>query len=301
VLEKFNRKYPGGEDKLRALKSYFSDGFEFPLKFIPENVICWCSGHNLPDVVPQMHSRFCLSIVLRDNVVRWVEGIPFLLHEDESILVFPTQSHNLKKIPGSSRLLMLHITFSFSQNANIDCLNPLKNRVCKLDGNMTRLTVKIMEAVYSSQSDGKDYSVVPLELAQLLNLMLAACKNLSADQQNGNRSFEKILHYIRGHYQDRTICLKTVADAVGLSPSRLSAIFREQMPGISIGYYIARLKFFRSMELLCSTNMSIAEIAQCCGYSNPFSFSRRFKSMCDGHLSPTQFRDAAKISRPAVR
>ncbi|MBO4632825.1 MAG: hypothetical protein J5858_12950, partial [Lentisphaeria bacterium] len=111
VLKRFNQKYPGGENKLRTIKSFFSNGFDFPLKFIPENVICWCSEHNPLDVIPQMHSRFCLSIVLRDNAVRMVEGIPFQLHEDEAILVFPTQSHNLKKLPGSSHLLMLHITF----------------------------------------------------------------------------------------------------------------------------------------------------------------------------------------------
>ena len=41
ILKKFNKKYPGGEKKLRILKSYFHEGFEFPLKAIPENVICW--------------------------------------------------------------------------------------------------------------------------------------------------------------------------------------------------------------------------------------------------------------------
>ncbi|MBR2904935.1 MAG: helix-turn-helix transcriptional regulator, partial [Lentisphaeria bacterium] len=129
------------------------------------------------------------------------------------------------------------------------------------------------------------------------NMLLASRKKRPEDQQNENILVQKTLRYIRDNYLDQNICLKNIANAVGISPSYLAAIFRRELKELTIGTYIAKLKFYRSMELLCSTNMSMTEIAKNCGYSNQFTFSRRFKQLHEAHFSPTKFRAVAKYGR----
>ena len=299
VLKKFNRKYPRGEEKLRLLKNYFREGFEFPLKAIPENVICWCSERN-PDTPPQMHSRFSLGIVLRGQILYNVEGIPFQLETDHAILVFPTQSHNRMKEGTSSKPLAFHITFTFPKQADVENLLPLKNCIHKLDANMINCVVKIMEQVYN-ESDNRNFSLIPLLLAQLLNMLLASRKNLPENLRSENLLVQKTLRYIRDNYLDQNICLKNIAHAVGVSPSYLAAVFRREMQGLSIGNYIAKLKFYRSMELLNTTNMNMAEIAKKCGYSNQFAFSRRFRQLNRDQFSPSKYRAESRKSHPLLR
>ena len=289
VLKKFCRKYPAAVNHFSPPKSYFTGGFEAPLSFIPENVICWVAVNESCEVASQMHSRFCLSIALKNPTVKYVEGIPFRLKEDEAILIFPTQIHYKKNDPGILEQTMLYFVFSLPPEADLKALEPLRNRVCRLDDRARGLLVKMMAIVYTKDKD--NYPLFPLFLAHLLILMLSGRKTSGESFfEGGSRTFQNAVGYIRQHYQSPDICLKTVADAIGISPSRLTTVFREQSLGISVGRYIANLKFYRSMELLSTTDMTIGEIARFCGYGNSFSFARRFKQLHPEHISPSRYR-----------
>ena len=71
------------------------------------------------------------------------------------------------------------------------------------------------------------------------------------------------------------------------SESYLSHIFKKYMR-VSISSYIYRSKVAKAKQLLCSSNMTISEIATLLQYSDVHSFSRSFKKMTG--ISPVQYR-----------
>ena len=88
----------------------------------------------------------------------------------------------------------------------------------------------------------------------------------------------------------RKVTLADIADAVGLSPSRLAHLFREQS-GQTPQHYLEGLRMQRASELLRRTGFSVKQIADAVGYESQFYFSQRFKVRTK--QSPSAFREAA--------
>ena len=87
------------------------------------------------------------------------------------------------------------------------------------------------------------------------------------------------------YYQN--ISIQLLAEEVGLDRTYLSRIFKE-VTGVSIKEYIEKLRMNRAEYLLCSTEMSLSEIAYFCGYSYESYFSIAFKKR--NGLSPSRYR-----------
>jgi AraC family transcriptional regulator of arabinose operon len=85
------------------------------------------------------------------------------------------------------------------------------------------------------------------------------------------------------------ILLDDLADAVGLSVSRLSHLFKAET-GQSPQQYLERTRIDRAAELLQRTTFSIKQIAAAVGFDSPFYFSLRFKARTK--KSPKAFRES---------
>ena len=70
--------------------------------------------------------------------------------------------------------------------------------------------------------------------------------------------------------------LKDVSRQAGLSPQHLSRLFREAT-GYSPIQHLWRMREDTGRRLLRETGLTIAEIADSCGFQNPFHFSRRMR------------------------
>ncbi len=75
--------------------------------------------------------------------------------------------------------------------------------------------------------------------------------------------------------------------ASGLSPSRLSHLFREQV-GLTPLQYLEQQRLGRACQLLDFTALSITVVAAEVGFDNPFYFTLRFKRFTG--LSPRDYR-----------
>ncbi|MBB2903158.1 AraC-like DNA-binding protein [Kineococcus radiotolerans] len=101
---------------------------------------------------------------------------------------------------------------------------------------------------------------------------------------------ERALEHLRATTPRRT-SVQELAAMVGLRPSQLGTLFRQQI-GTSPLRYQSDLRMARARELLDSTDLSVAEIARTCGYEDPLYFSRQFSNT---HTqSPTAFRTRAR-------
>ena len=75
-----------------------------------------------------------------------------------------------------------------------------------------------------------------------------------------------------------------------MSPSHLRTRFRASC-GVSLGKHMRELRLERACGLLRMTTARISEIADQCGFSSLFSFSRAFRVRHG--LSPKAYRDTA--------
>lgn len=87
---------------------------------------------------------------------------------------------------------------------------------------------------------------------------------------------------------DKNFSLQELAQQVHVSPSYLSALFREKTRYSPISLFTS-LKIQQAGRLLVESNMNIKTIAQRLGYNDPYHFSRVFKNIMG--VSPKHFKE----------
>lgn len=106
--------------------------------------------------------------------------------------------------------------------------------------------------------------------------------------KNDIRQFyiQSAVSFIENHYTEN-ITVEDMAENLNLNRSYFSKIFKKSTQK-SPQEFLITYRVSKSCELLRSTDMTIAEIAQHVGYSNQFHFTRAFKNIMD--VSPNEWR-----------
>ena len=115
------------------------------------------------------------------------------------------------------------------------------------------------------------------------------------DNINGNvnkKTVNQIVNYIKDHYQEKDICLDTIAKNVHLTPTYVSAMFKKGK-NINISDYIIKIRIEKAKYLLMTTDMKTYEISDEIGYVNSQYFSVLFKR--NTGLSPTEYRQSTNM------
>lgn len=93
--------------------------------------------------------------------------------------------------------------------------------------------------------------------------------------------------YTKEHFMDPDLSLQEVADAVGISRTYFSKVFKE-LTGEKYWDYLTQYRVNQARILLTETNMTQAEISEKIGYSSVYHFSRKFKEIVG--VSPNKYR-----------
>lgn len=94
--------------------------------------------------------------------------------------------------------------------------------------------------------------------------------------------------YIRSHLDDTNLTLHAVAAHVGLSSNHFSYIFKQRM-GVNFIKYLTNVRVDYARELLRTTDLSGAQIAEKVGFNDPNYFSVVFKKICG--MTPREYRN----------
>lgn len=108
-------------------------------------------------------------------------------------------------------------------------------------------------------------------------------------------SVNRARQYMEDHLRDPD-CLARAMAVAGCSKSALNYKFAREL-GTSPARYLWRIRTEKGLELLTDTGLSIAEIAEQCGFQNPFHFSRCVR--CLQGLPPREIRRRAWAKEPA--
>jgi AraC family transcriptional regulator, arabinose operon regulatory protein len=115
---------------------------------------------------------------------------------------------------------------------------------------------------------------------------------LAADSSlpNDGSPLERAMQYLENRV-DGTIQVGELAALVGVSPSHLSALFRQATGSGPAAFHIA-VKMTRARSLLDTTSLPVAEVAHLAGYADALYFSRHFRR--HHGISPSTYRAQAK-------
>lgn len=156
-----------------------------------------------------------------------------------------------------------------------------------------------MQKLYASDKDSRlsaDILHIPGTLDEGIDILLSIFdqyqeKKKSAEQQKDNKHFEKIdesRRYIEDHFNDCNLSAGMVAEYLGYSTNYFSRIFKT-ITGFYINDYIRQIRIVKAQELLVKSTMTIAEIADATGFSNPNYFYSIFKK--ETGLTPSAYRN----------
>ncbi|MDR3710089.1 MAG: helix-turn-helix transcriptional regulator [Capsulimonadaceae bacterium] len=153
--------------------------------------------------------------------------------------------------------------------------------------------------------DRGDPDEVTLAIAQMLAAYRSGDRSTDLRGQSAHSTaVTMVCDYIRRRLDEapsEPISLTDMADVAHVTPAHLCRLFQAAL-GQPPGRLVRSARLDRAATLVTHSNYSITEIADLCGYANPFHFSRRFKDAFG--QSPTvvrqQIRDGSLTSLPSL-
>ena len=145
--------------------------------------------------------------------------------------------------------------------------------------------------------DVEDYLLKPLnkeELSKVLKRLELSLPAITGDVKNSNSdsgySPEEIVTLVKEYVQKnyaKELDLNSIADNLGFSSSYLTKVFNK-VEETTPSKYIRNYRMGIAKQLLQNKDMTIAQVAECVGYNDPFHFSKSFKQTYG--ISPTEVR-----------
>lgn len=109
---------------------------------------------------------------------------------------------------------------------------------------------------------------------------------LERSMSSSRNEVAAVKNYIYQHY-DEDLNLDMLAEKVYLSSGYLSFIFKKET-GMNLNRYIRVFRMEKAKELLCSTNMKVAQVSERVGFANVSYFCRSFREYYGS--SPESYR-----------
>ncbi len=118
----------------------------------------------------------------------------------------------------------------------------------------------------------------------------AKSTRLTQNSKMSDYYIQEAIHYMEQNFQNN-ISIEEIAEICGINRSYLGKIFRNSV-GRSPQEFLMNYRMVKATELLKLTTLSIADIGNAVGYSNPLHFSRAFKNVYG--VSPREWRNVNK-------
>lgn len=154
-------------------------------------------------------------------------------------------------------------------------------------GERPGLVALFMEILQTLQSGYSLYHLLAAAAAlrQLLS-QVALVHRYTPPASRRDVHVERIITFMLEHLDER-LTLDALAAEAAMSRGHFSRRFHDRTGYPPIDYFI-RLKMQRAAELLEGSDLSMGEISDLLGYSDPYYFSRLFKKIMGA--APTQYR-----------
>ena len=257
---------------------------------LPDNVVCFqrrtAADLNKPRRGRALHHRFVLICALRTAATVCVDDQSIRLRAGEGLLVFPFQFHHYAE-PAGVTISWLFVTFEFSESEE---LAALRYQPFELTPPLRALAAELVEAYETERTADLPVLLLAVLLARLrrLKLVTHAATSAAAPQPGLMVRVNQL-----AQRSTEPPGIKDIARALGISPSHLRARFRASC-GVSIGRHLRHLRLEQACGHLRLGPQRVSEIAELCGFSSIYSFSRAFRVAYG--VSPLAYRHSGRAA-----
>lgn len=123
------------------------------------------------------------------------------------------------------------------------------------------------------------------KLGPMLDALFVHMEDRQTLRQAG--ALDQILLWIENNYSDPNLSIVSVSEQFGISQKRIYALVWEAT-GVRFNEYVLNLRMKRACALLCTSQLSVEQIAEQSGYSAESTFYRVFKKYFG--VTPRQYR-----------
>ncbi len=255
---------------------------------LPDNVVCFqrrtAADLNKPRRGRALHHRFVLICALQTAATVCVDEKSIRLRAGEGLLVFPFQFHHYTE-PAGDAISWLFVTFEFSEVTELEAL---RYQPFTLTRPLRSLAAELVEAYEVERTADLPVLLLSVMLARLRRLKFTAPGAVAGGVPPSGLML-RVNQLAQRSAEPPGI--KEIARALGISPSHLRARFRASC-GVSIGRHLRHLRLEQSCGYLRLGPQRVSEIAELCGFSSIYSFSRAFR-MAYG-VSPLVYRHSGR-------
>lgn len=124
-------------------------------------------------------------------------------------------------------------------------------------------------------------------MEDLMRIVEQVCDFVEKNVRGRQDAVDRAKIFIREHYSNAKLSLDLVASAVGISPTYLSALFKQELEQSFVGY-LTETRIDHAKQLLRDSQYRSYEISYMCGYENSTYFSTIFKRHVG--CTPSEYR-----------
>jgi len=189
---------------------------------------------------------------------------------------FSTTLHPIGEIALQSALMMQYLF--------VDVILTVTQFISNLGGELEELEANVHQLDHFL-NDLKNIDQIKAELKKIFASAIAI-RNAQLSPERV-RLLQQAKAYLDDHFADPELQMSKVAQKFNISPSYFSTIFRQEF-GETFRDYLSKIRLSHAKELLCTTNLKIAEVAYQSGFTDAHYFSSVFKKKTS--LTPLEFR-----------
>lgn len=229
---------------------------------------------------PMFHTHGELIYVIKGSVNICVDGKTHVLQEGEMSVVFPYLTHSYDDAPDADALIILFDPLATAFDNTFLTKKPVRHHT---DG---RAYYHMLNRAVALMNHGKIKTALGY-----INAVIGEFLEITSMEAVDNTTEDavvKILTYCAEHFTEN-VTIKSVSEALYLSPSYVSKIFSQKLR-YGFREYINALRINMARSLLKNPEKRITDIMLLCGFVNQSSFNRVFRDICG--ITPKDYRKA---------
>ncbi|MBE6389990.1 MAG: helix-turn-helix transcriptional regulator [Lentisphaerae bacterium] len=253
------------------------NGKRLPKDFeLPDNILLFF--HDFPATSPNTHLRWTLVIPL-GPMTYLLDEYPVKIQSGDVLIIPPGQIRFL--LPDSKSFARLFITFELSGRPSYIPNNYLG----KFSSSSQNILMNIMQNYEADRIESCSFELVRF-IRSLENT------SLPVDRAKISPVAAKAMSLIN-RYLDEPMNNVRIARKLNISESHLRMVFRKEV-GMNISSYITLQRLNMARHLLVNSSLTIAEIAEKCGFRSIYAFSAFFRKKTA--LPPLRYRNGNRKS-----
>ncbi len=253
-------------------------------------------------ITPHWHINIELLYVQRGTLSVNVENKVIIANRGDIVVINSNCVHKIESVTAESYYFCLILDYNFCKKLGFDTVNS-KFKALTEDLEMKN----IFQLIINEGSLQKQYYKKAIRALCHTMLILLHRNQLTeclVDEDDDLFTLEnvvlvkKVIDYVHEH-TDVSVSLDDLAAHTAISKFHMCRVFKE-ITCITINHYITQFRLDRAKEYLLEGEMSIAEIAESCGFQSVSYFTKTYKKHY-GH-SPSQAKKALpKVSQEIFR